>query len=100
MNNEAITNYHIITQNKKLGKGECEAIAYCKSTSSLFITNDRKARETAIKFQVTAISLPALLRVLILKKIRTKDEMKAILNKMKKNDHLILDPHVEKAIFF
>ena len=50
MSNEAITDYHIISQNKKLGKGECEAIAYCKSTSSLFITNDRKARETAIQF--------------------------------------------------
>jgi hypothetical protein len=49
---------------------------------------------------VTAISLPALLRVLILKKIRTKDEVKTLLNKMKKNDHLILDPQVEKAIFF
>jgi len=99
MNNEAIAHHHIISQNKKLGKGECEAIAYCKSTSSLFITNDRKARETAIQFQVTVISLPALLRVLILKKIRTRDEVKILLNKMKKTDNLTLDPRVEKAIF-
>ena len=99
MNNEAIAHHHIISQNKKLGKGECEAIAYCKSTSSLFITNDRKARETAIQFQVTVISLPALLRMLILKKIRTKDEVRTLLNKMKKNDHMILDPIVENTIF-
>jgi len=99
MNNEAIAHHHILSQNKKLGKGECEAIAYCKSTSSQFITNDRKARETAIQFQVTYISLPALLRVLILKKIRTKDEVRTLLNKMKKNDHMILDPIVENTIF-
>jgi predicted nucleic acid-binding protein len=99
LNDEAIAHHHLLTQNKKLGKGECEAIAYCKSTSSIFITNDRIARETAIQFQVTVISLPALLRVLIVKKIRTRDEVKILLNKMKKNDNLILDPRIEKTIF-
>jgi predicted nucleic acid-binding protein len=100
LNNEAISYHYILSQNKKLGKGECEAIAYCKSTSSLFITNDRKARETAIQFEVTVISLSALLRVFILKKIRTRDEIKILLSKMKRNDNLTLDPHVEQAIYF
>jgi len=99
MNDEAIAHYRILSRYKKLGKGECEAIAYCKSTSSLFITNDRQARETAVQYGVAVISLPALLRVIIKKEIRTRDEVKVMLNTMKKIDNLRLDPRVEKAIF-
>jgi len=96
---EANRYYHTLSRNKKLGNGECEAIAYCKSTSSIFVTNDKKAREIASAHHVTVVSLPALLRVLIIKGIRTRQEMRIIFNKMKKIDMLVIDPQVEKNIF-
>ena len=39
MNEDVMICYNDISQNKKLGRGECEAIAFCLKTSSIFISN-------------------------------------------------------------
>lgn len=99
MNEDAMVFYHEISQNKKLGRGECEAIAYCLNTSSTFITNDRKARQVASEYGITVTSLPALLKVMIKKNIRTREEVKKILDKMKTSDNYTINPAVEREIF-
>ncbi len=99
MNEDAIVSYKEIFQNKKLGRGECEAIAFCLISSSVFITNDKKARDVASEYGVTVISLPALLKVMIKNKIRTREEVKEILDTMKKSDNYSLHSEVERDIF-
>jgi len=45
-----------------LGKGELQAIAFCKAEGAFFVTNDRVARRFARAQGVQVISLQALLR--------------------------------------
>lgn len=99
MNEDAIVCYKEIFQNKKLGRGECEAIAYCLISSSIFITNDKKARYVASEYGVTVISLPALLKVIIKNNIRTREEVKVIFCDMKKSDNYSLNIEIERDIF-
>ena len=68
MNEDAFVCYKKISKNKKFGRGECEAIAFCLKTSSIFITNDKKARYIASDYEITVISLPAVLKAIIKKK--------------------------------
>lgn len=82
-----------------MGRGECEAIAFCLKTSSIFITNDKKARDIASGYGITVISLPAILKAIIIKRIRTPEEVKEILDKMKKSDNYSIISEVEKGIF-
>lgn len=99
MNEDVMICYNDISQNKKLGRGECEAIAFCLKTSSIFISNDKKAREIASAYGVTVLSLPAILKVVIIKKLRTREEVKGILEKMKQSDNYSLSPEIERDIF-
>lgn len=99
MNDDALLCYKQISKNKKLGRGECEAIAFCLKTSSIFITNDKKARDIASGYGITVISLPAILKAIIIKRIRTPEEVKEILDKMKKSDNYSIISEVERGIF-
>ena len=47
LSKEAIDEYVRFQGNLNLGKGELEAIAYCKTEKSTFATNDERAREFA-----------------------------------------------------
>ena len=70
----------------------------CLKTSSIFITNDKKARYIASDYEITVISLPHVLKAII-KRIRTPEEVKEILDKMKKTDNYSINPEVEREIF-
>jgi len=91
--------YARLQENLSLGKGELEAIAYCKTEKCIFATNDIKARQFAKYEGVSVISLQAILRALWKKKIKSKEEVKQILEKIKDTDNLTVSRDVEKAIF-
>lgn len=82
-----------------LGKGELESIAYCKIEKCIFATNDIKAREFAKSEGVAVISLQAILKTLWKKKIKSKDEIKQILERIKDADNLAVSRKVEREIF-
>ena len=82
-----------------MGKGELEAIAYCKTEKCAFATNDIKAREIAKSKGVSVISLQAILKALWKKKICAKKEIKQILERIKEADNLAVSREVEKKIF-
>ena len=83
----------------KLGKGELEAIAYCKAEGGVFLTNDTKAREFAKAAGVTVISLQALLKALWKKGIKSNEEVKQILERIRMADNLTVSDEVEQSMF-
>lgn len=82
-----------------LGKGELEAIAICRAEEALFATNDSIARKFAQDQGVQVVSLQAILRGLWLTGIRSKVEVRGLLERIKMADYLKVLPEVEVEIF-
>lgn len=82
-----------------LGKGELEAIAFCRGTGALFATNDSAARKFAQNQGVQVISLQAILRGLWVSGMRSKPEVQTLLEHIKSIDCLEVPPAVELEIF-
>jgi predicted nucleic acid-binding protein len=82
-----------------LGKGELQAIAFCKAESAFFVTNDRVARRFAREQGIQVISLQALLRGLWMSGIHSKDEVRVLLERIKEADALEVSPEIEMEIF-
>ena len=99
LSNEALEEYGRLQENLNLGKGELECIAYCKIGKCIFATNDVKAREFAKRKEVSVISLQSILKSLWKKKIRSKEEVRQVLERIKEMDNLIVSKEVEKEIF-
>ena len=58
-----------------------------------------KAREFAKRNGVSVISLQSILKSLWKKKIRSKEEVRQVLERIKEMDNLIVSKEVEKEIF-
>ncbi len=99
LSEDCLQEYKRLKDNLNLGKGELEAIAYCKMKNGIFVTNDAIARKYAIEEGVTVISLQAILRSLWKKKLKTKEEVKQILKQVKDADNLELNKEFEKEVF-
>ena len=82
-----------------LGKGELQAIAFCKAEGAFFVTNDRVARMFARDQGVQVISLQALLRGLWMSGVHSKDEVRVLLERIKEADALEVLPEVEMEVF-
>jgi predicted nucleic acid-binding protein len=87
------------TVRPSLGKGELQAIAFCKAEGALFLTNDRVARRFARDQGVQVISLQALLRGLWMSGVHSKDEVRVLLERIKAADALEVPSEVETEIF-
>jgi predicted nucleic acid-binding protein len=96
---QALDEYARFQGELSLGKGELEAIAYCKTAQCGFATNDEKARELARREDVPVISLQAILKALWKKGITSKGEVKQILERIKEVDNLVVSRAVEATIF-
>ncbi len=83
LSKEAIDKYIRYQGSLNLGKGELEAIAYCKTEKSTFATNDGRAREFAKREGVFVFSLQAILKALWKKELKNKGEVKQILERIK-----------------
>lgn len=99
LSNHALKEYGRLQETFSLGKGELEAIAYCKTEKCIFATNDIKARQFARREGVSVISLQAILKALWKKKIKSTQEVKQILERIKDADNLTVSTEVEKEIF-
>lgn len=99
LSDEALEEYERLQENLSLGKGELECIAYCKIEKYIFVTNDAKAREFAKQEEISVISLQAILKALWKKKIRSKEEVRQVLERIKEVDNLAVSKEVEKEIF-
>jgi len=99
LSNDVLEEYGRLQKSLSLGKGELEAIAYCKVEKYIFVINDIKAREFAKSEGVSVISLQAVLRALWKAKIKSKEEVRQILERIKAADNLAVSREVEKKIF-
>jgi len=99
LSNQALEEYGKLQEDLSLGKGELEAIAYCKTEKSIFATNDIKARKFAKREGVSVVSLQAILKALWKKKIKSKEEVRQLLERIKDTDNLALSRGIEKEIF-
>jgi len=99
LSSDVLEEYGRLQKSLSLGKGELEAIAYCKVEKCIFVTNDIKAREFAKSEGVSVISLQAVLRALWKAKIKSKEEVRQILERIKAADNLAVSREVEKKIF-
>jgi predicted nucleic acid-binding protein len=82
-----------------LGKGELQAIAFCKAEGALFATNNRVARRFAHEQGVQVLTLQAIMRGLWLSGVRSKAEVRGLLERIKEADTLEVPPEVEREIF-
>jgi predicted nucleic acid-binding protein len=96
---EALEEYVRLQANTTLGRGELEAIAYCKIEGCAFVTNDLSARKYAEAEKVSVISLQALLKALWKKNLKKKKEVREILERIKEADNLFVDKELEDEIF-
>ncbi len=99
LSKEALEKYERFQHSFALGKGELESIAYCKKEGTAFATNDIKAREFAKREGVFVISLQAILKALWKKNIKSKEEVREILARIKEADNLAVSREVERDIF-
>lgn len=91
---DALTN-----QSTGLGKGELESIALCKAEGYIFATNDKVARRFAEEEGVTVLSLQAILRAFWRSGLKSREEVKSILEQLKEADRLVINKEVEEEIF-
>ncbi len=82
-----------------VGRGELEAIAYCRDTGALFATNDRKAREFAQVHRVKVVSLQGILRSLWEVHGWTKEDVQHLLKRLQEADRLSISKEVRSEIF-
>jgi predicted nucleic acid-binding protein len=82
-----------------LGRGELEAIAFCKTEGAVFVTNDLVARRFALAQGVRVLSLQAILRGLWESSVCTKSEVHTVLERIKQADRLEISLEVESEIF-
>ncbi len=87
------------TPGAALGRGELEAIAFCKTEGAVFITNDLVARRFALAQGVRVLSLQAILRGLWESRVCSKPEVRAVLERIKRTDRLAVSLEVESEIF-
>jgi predicted nucleic acid-binding protein len=87
------------TSVESLGRGEREAMAFCRINAAIFATNDAVAREFALTQGIKVISLQALLRGLWVSGLRSKGETQELLERIKHADYLKVSEEVENEIF-
>lgn len=86
-------------EEERLGRGERESIAVGKTRGYAFATNDFVAREVASDSGVTVFSLQAILRALWKEEMRTKEEVRHLLDNIQETDNLEVTYQVEQEIF-
>lgn len=82
-----------------LGKGELEAMAFCKAEGAIFATNDSVARAFAKQMGVKVLSLQAILRGLWVNGLLDKAEVRKLLDRFRDVDGLEVSPDAEAEIF-
>lgn len=82
--------YHSFLSSTSFGKGELQCISICISRKYPFITNDKKAKHFAQKNDVIAWDIPDIMKALWKTEIRSKGEVKAIMENLEIKDMMII----------
>lgn len=90
MNSKEQDEYHSFLSSTNLGKGELQCISICIFRKFPFITNDRKAKRFAEKNNVTAWDIPDILKALWKTGLKTKEEVKDIMNDLEIKDMMVI----------
>jgi len=85
--------------NTQLGKGELEAIAYCKMNTCIFVTNDSKARGFAKREGVIVLSLQAIPKAMWKKGLKNKNEILMMIRDIERVDNLKIKKETIRKIF-
>ena len=91
MDARELEKYHSFLSSTSFGKGELQCISICISRKYPFITNDKKAKRFAEKNEVIAWDIPDIMKALWKTGIRSKEEVKGIMNNLEIKDMMIIN---------
>ena len=91
MDTRELEKYHSFLPSTSFGKGELQCISICISRKYPFITNDKKAKRFAEKNEVIAWDIPDIMKALWKTGIRSKEEVKGIMNNLEIKDMMIIN---------
>jgi len=89
----------VTTLPRKLGMGECEAIALCQQRQLPLLTNDRRAVRYCQTNGIDVVDLPTVLRLFWTRQVATRSEVEQIINRMEQVERLTLSAEQRAAIF-
>jgi predicted nucleic acid-binding protein len=89
----------VTTLPRKLGMGECEAIALCQERQLPLLTNDRRAVRYCQTNGIDVVDLPTVLRLFWTRQVATRSEVEQIISRMEQVERLILNTEQRAAIF-
>jgi predicted nucleic acid-binding protein len=89
----------VTTLPRKLGMGECEAIALCQERQLPLLTNDRRAVRYCQTIGIDAVDLPTVLRLFWTRHVATRSEVEQIISRMEQVERIILNTEQRAAIF-
>jgi predicted nucleic acid-binding protein len=84
---------------RKLGMGECEAIALCQQRQLPLLTNDRRAVRYCQTKGIDVVDLPTVLRLFWTRQVITRIEVEQIISRMEQVERLTLSAEQRTAIF-
>ncbi len=82
-----------------LGKGEFESITFAMDTDSVLLTNDKKAGEYAESLGIKVLDIISFLLVCKEKNIVTVNDLKCIIDDVKKYDYMEFDQEHKRLLF-
>ena len=89
----------VTTLPRKLGLGECEAIALCQQRQIPLLTNDRRAVRYCQTNGIDVVDLPTVLRLFWTRQVATRREVEQIISRMEQVERLTLSAEQRAAIF-
>src|SRR5215212_6218432 len=84
---------------RKLGLGECEAIALCQQRHLPLLCNDRRAVRYCQTNGIDAIDLPTVLRLFWTRQVATRTQVEQMISRMEQVERLTLSAEQRTAIF-
>ena len=84
---------------RKLGIGECEAIALCQQRQLPLLSNDRRAVRYCQTNGIDVVDLPTVLRLFWTRRVTTRSDVEQIISRMEQVERLTLSGEQRAAIF-
>ena len=89
----------VTTLPRKLGLGECQAIALCQQRHLALLSNDRRAVRYCQTNGIDVVDLPTVLRLFWTRQVTTPTEVEQIISRMEQVERLMLSAEQRAAIF-
>ena len=86
---EKMQNERFRKMHKPLGKGELECISVCASRSLVMVTNDKRAKKSAVDLGIRCFDLPEIFRAMRLKGVVDVKDLKEIIQTIESKDNIV-----------